>query len=284
MKSGQVLIRYSIIALVAMLALFMSMFPMLQITSTPLLIDCMLSGIALSGLIYLFMFILKYGHFSSLVWSKRAYVFGVLLVLFVLSWLIISMAMTYLSVTLDEWNLLLSTVPMRIVFAIIIYSVVILWANNLLHFENEPINDRFSDNGGEPEQEQDVESEQKPIVDIDQLVEEESEQIEHVAVKNGQKIDIIPIAEIIHLQAEGDYVMIHSTKGRFLKEQTMKSFELQLPSNRFVRVHRSNIINIDYIAQIELYEKQSQIIKLKNGTQVKISSNGYKQLKKVLGL
>ncbi|MDR1503967.1 MAG: LytTR family transcriptional regulator, partial [Prevotella sp.] len=85
-------------------------------------------------------------------------------------------------------------------------------------------------------------------------------------------------------QAEGDYVMIHSTKGKFLKEQTMKSFESGLPQDKFVRVHRSSIVNIEFISQIELYDKQSQLLKLKNGGQVRISLSGYKALKKTLGL
>ena len=78
--------------------------------------------------------------------------------------------------------------------------------------------------------------------------------------------------------------MIHSTKGKFLKEQTMKSLEYTLPADKFVRVHRSNIINVDFIARIELYDKQTQLLKLKNGAQVKASLAGYKLLKKTLGL
>jgi DNA-binding LytR/AlgR family response regulator len=113
---------------------------------------------------------------------------------------------------------------------------------------------------------------------------ENNETLERIAVKNGQKIDVVLVSEIIHLQAEGDYVMIHSTKGKFLKEQTMKSFESGLPQDKFVRVHRSSIVNIEFISQIELYDKQSQLLKLKNGGHVRISLSGYKALKKTLGL
>ena len=78
--------------------------------------------------------------------------------------------------------------------------------------------------------------------------------------------------------------MINSKGGKYLKEKTMKYFEQHLDSNTFIRVHRSFIININEISRIELFEKESYIIKLKNGAQVKASSSGYKALKDALKL
>ena len=76
--------------------------------------------------------------------------------------------------------------------------------------------------------------------------------------------------------------MIHTTKGKFLKEQTMKYFTDHLPKGKFVRIHRSHIVNIDFIQNIELYDKQNQIVKLKGNFQVKMSITGYKELRRVL--
>ena len=108
--------------------------------------------------------------------------------------------------------------------------------------------------------------------------------LERIAVKSGQKIDVVLVPDIIYLQAVGDYVKIHTAKGRFLKEETMKYFQEHLPSKQFVRVHRSYIVNVEMINRIEVYEKQNQLITLKNGEQIKVSITGYKQLKMVLGL
>ncbi len=82
--------------------------------------------------------------------------------------------------------------------------------------------------------------------------------IDHIAVKTGTKIHVVPIDEIICLTADGDYVQVVTAKGKYLKEQTMKYFEEHLPQNKFVRVHRSNIVNTAAISRIELYEKQTQ--------------------------
>lgn len=116
------------------------------------------------------------------------------------------------------------------------------------------------------------------------LAEEKTEILQRIAVKSGSKIEIIAIGDIVYLESEGDYVMIHTKEGKFLKEKTMKYFEQHLDPDTFIRIHRSYIININEISRIELFEKESYIVKLKNGDQVKASSSGYKALKDALKL
>ena len=108
--------------------------------------------------------------------------------------------------------------------------------------------------------------------------------LERIAVKTGQKIEITPVSEIEYIQAEGDYVMICTSSGRFLKEQTMKYFEQHLPQGQFVRIHRSYIVNMKAISRIERYDKQEQLVVLHGGKKIRASTNGYRQLKKVLKL
>ena len=68
------------------------------------------------------------------------------------------------------------------------------------------------------------------------------------------------------------------------KVNGMKYFEEHLPTNKFVRIHRSYIVNVEAISRIELYEKQNQVITMKNGHHVKASQTGYKNLRKALNL
>lgn len=112
----------------------------------------------------------------------------------------------------------------------------------------------------------------------------ETEILERIAVKSGSKIHVVMIPEILFLQADGDYVQIFTLSGKYLKEQTMKYFEEHLPENQFVRVHRSVIVNVEMISRIELYEKQNQLLTLKNGQQIKTSPAGYKALRSTLNL
>ena len=103
--------------------------------------------------------------------------------------------------------------------------------------------------------------------------------LSRIAVKDRKKIHIIPVQEIHYIEACGDYVSLHTGKGSYLKEQTMKYFEENLPSQQFVRIHRSFIINVNEVTNIELYEKESYRVHLKSGQQLKASINGYKILK-----
>jgi len=111
----------------------------------------------------------------------------------------------------------------------------------------------------------------------------QTEIIDRLTVRNGQKIKIIPVNDIIFLRADGDYVDIHTAEGHWLKEQTMKYTEDILPPDRFVRTHRSYIVNIHHISRIERYGEQHLIV-LTKGEKIKISNARYQILKQRLGL
>lgn len=107
---------------------------------------------------------------------------------------------------------------------------------------------------------------------------------ERVVVKMGNKIKIIPVNDIWFLEADDDYVKIHTAEGSYLKSKTMGYFELILKANQFVRVHRSYILNIQEITRIDLFEKDTHIALLKSGVKIPISKTGYPKLKQILGL
>jgi two-component system, LytTR family, response regulator len=109
-----------------------------------------------------------------------------------------------------------------------------------------------------------------------------TEKLERVVVKSTHKIAVIPVEKIKYLEAQDDYVMIYSTEGKHLKQATMKYFEENLDDSDFLRVHRSYIIRIDQVNQLEPYGKDSYIAKLKDGAAIKISKSGFKTLKEKL--
>ncbi|MCF8362832.1 MAG: LytTR family transcriptional regulator DNA-binding domain-containing protein [Prolixibacteraceae bacterium] len=119
---------------------------------------------------------------------------------------------------------------------------------------------------------------------IDKLTEEpESDYIERVVVKDKSKIHIIPVEEIRYLESLDDYVMIYTKDKRYIKQKTMKFFETNLNPSEFVRIHRSYIVKVEEINEIQQYEKETHIVILKNDhTKLKVSKSGYKNLKKAL--
>lgn len=268
---NQRIIFHIIIALLTAFLQYFCMKPLLNVQDWVLITDAIVSGIILSGLLLLLANISKHSPFSVLTIQQRFINLSALAILFILCWIGGEFLILYIVISEKELLSLLSSIPVRIVIALLSYSLSVLifsrTGNSVLEEDSDSVVE--NEDNSPPQNNNETEN-----IEI----------LERIAVKNGQKIDVVLVPEIIHLQAEGDYVMIHSTKGKFLKEQTMKSFESSLPPDKFVRVHRSSIINIEFIAQIELYDKQSQLLKLKNGAQVKISLSGYKALKKALGL
>ncbi len=105
-----------------------------------------------------------------------------------------------------------------------------------------------------------------------------------IVVKDGNRITIIPVDDVIYIEAYDDYVKVHTQNGFKLKKKTMTYYENTLDKARFLRVHRSYIVNLSLITRIEQYEKTSHIALLKNGQKIPLSKQGYARLKSVLGI
>lgn len=106
--------------------------------------------------------------------------------------------------------------------------------------------------------------------------------LDRVVVKDRHKIHIIPVDQIRYVESLDDYVLIYTNEGRFMKQKTMKYFETALDPRNFARIHRSYIVRIDQIAQLQQYEKESYIVILHDKTKLKVSKTGYKNLKEML--
>ncbi len=109
-------------------------------------------------------------------------------------------------------------------------------------------------------------------------------QNERVVVKTGNKIKVISVYDIEYLEADDDYVNIHTFEGNFLKNRTLSFFEKTLDDTLFIRIHRSFIVKLDQITKIEPYEKDSHIVILKSGKRIPVSKSGYPKLTAVLGI
>ncbi|HTO17222.1 MAG TPA: LytTR family transcriptional regulator DNA-binding domain-containing protein [Edaphocola sp.] len=110
------------------------------------------------------------------------------------------------------------------------------------------------------------------------------EQSQRIVVKERDEIKIIPNDQIIFIEASDDYVKIKTNEKVYLKSQTMTRMEQQLPPQQFVRIHRSFIVNSNYIHKIELLGKEQYTLILSNGQHLPISKSGYVKLKSFLGI
>jgi len=125
---------------------------------------------------------------------------------------------------------------------------------------------------------------QEPKTDIiDNIVNfPKGEFLDRVVVKDRHKINIIPVDKIRYFESMDDYVLIYTKEGRHLKQKTMKYFENSLNPNEFIRIHRSYIVKVNEIAEIQQYEKESYIVILHDKIKLKVSKSGYKKIKEIL--
>ena len=103
--------------------------------------------------------------------------------------------------------------------------------------------------------------------------------INRIVVRKGNAINLVPVEQIRYVEAQDDYVMIYHKTGKSLKQQTMKFYEENLPKESFVRIHRSYIVRIEEIKQIEPYTKDNHVAILQSGDKLPVSRAGYRHLK-----
>lgn len=156
----------------------------------------------------------------------------------------------------------MDSVSLRLVFGILCWIILLQWYR--MNRTDEP------------------DFEEIPGIEANEVQEETL--LDRVSVKDGSRIHIIHLEELLYLQAGGDYVTLFTPGGQYVKEQTMKYFETHLPPALFVRIHRSCIVNTEQILRVELFGKENYQVRLKNGVCLRASNAGYKLLKERLSL
>lgn len=106
--------------------------------------------------------------------------------------------------------------------------------------------------------------------------------LDRIAVRDGTRVFIIPVAKLEYAEAQDDYVALAAEGKKHLKQQTISSLESALDPTRFMRIHRSYIVNLERVTKVEPYGKDSHVAVLANGTQLPVSRAGYARLRAFL--
>lgn len=114
---------------------------------------------------------------------------------------------------------------------------------------------------------------------VTQLQDNDSAQLDRIVVKKGTQLSVIDLDALLYIEAQEDYVMLHTETGHYLKAKTMKYFEDHLPAERFLRIHRSYLVNTNKIQGLEPYDKDTYLAILNPECKLKVSRTGYKKLK-----
>jgi two-component system LytT family response regulator len=95
-------------------------------------------------------------------------------------------------------------------------------------------------------------------------------------------IQVVPVARLDYAEAADDAIMIATAGTKVRKQQPIGELAAQLDPDRFVRIHRAYLVNIERIEKIELYAKDSRVAILRDGTKLPVSRSGYQRLRELL--
>ena len=106
--------------------------------------------------------------------------------------------------------------------------------------------------------------------------------LDRLLIRDRSDVHVVPVETIDYIEARDDYVAVHAGGKTYLKLERLAALADRLDPHRFVRVHRSYIVNVDRLSRIELYARDSRILFLRDGTKIPLSRVGYQRLKDLL--
>lgn len=103
-----------------------------------------------------------------------------------------------------------------------------------------------------------------------------------VLVRDGARVHVIQSERIDYVQAQDDYVSYRAGGQQYLKEQTLAEAETSLDPAKFVRIHRSYLLNLDRLARVELDDRENRVAILTTGERLPVSRSGHARLSAAL--
>lgn len=107
--------------------------------------------------------------------------------------------------------------------------------------------------------------------------------LNRISVKTGSRIQFIPVRNIDWIEADNQYVKIHTGAGYQVHRQSLTELESLLDPTKFMRIHRSTIVNIDRIQSLEPHFRGDSIISLLDGTRLKLAKSRKERLRNHMG-
>ncbi len=123
----------------------------------------------------------------------------------------------------------------------------------------------------------------KPLHSLIKEIKRDKKYLDRVAIRNVGRIYFIKVAEVDWIESAHNYVGLHVGKATHLLRESMKSIESKLDPDKFVRIHRTTIVNVDRVKEISPWFHGDQIVILGDNTRLTLSRGRRKALKQLLG-
>ena len=106
--------------------------------------------------------------------------------------------------------------------------------------------------------------------------------VDRLAIKDKGRIVVVRVTEIDWIEAAGDYVSIHVGGKTWLMRETIAAIELRLALSGFVRIHRSVLVNVDRVAELQPQEKGEYAVLLRDGTELKLTRSYHASVERLV--
>lgn len=123
----------------------------------------------------------------------------------------------------------------------------------------------------------------KRLMALVQDIKPEPQKLDRLVVKSGGRVFFLRTEDIVWIEAAGNYVRLHLGDDSHLFRETMNGIEARLDPRRFVRIHRSRIVNSDRIKELQPWFNGEYVVVLQNGTRLTLSRGYREKLQERLG-
>ncbi len=123
----------------------------------------------------------------------------------------------------------------------------------------------------------------KRLMALVQDIKPEPQKLDRLVVKSGGRVFFLRTEDIVWIEAAGNYVRLHLGEDSHLFRETMNGIEARLDPQRFVRIHRSRIVNSDRIKELQPWFNGEYVVVLQNGTRLTLSRGYREKLQERLG-
>jgi two-component system LytT family response regulator len=106
--------------------------------------------------------------------------------------------------------------------------------------------------------------------------------ISRIVIRDGAEVHVVPIDKVDYVEAQDDYIAVRTGERALLKDQALGDLERQLDPRRFVRIHRSYLLNLDRLVRLEPSGNDSRVAVLRDGKRLPVSRSGYSRLQQLL--
>lgn len=110
-----------------------------------------------------------------------------------------------------------------------------------------------------------------------------TEHLERFVIKNNGRVLLVPVSDVDWIEVQGNYLRLHAGSSSYTIRETMNNLESRLDPRKFLRIHRSTMVNIDSVKEMQVHFNEEHLVILKDGSQLTLSRRFRDRVSQFLG-